>query len=519
MPAAARRVLLLEALHENPEHHAGAEYYPYLLDMFQRLGWTCRWWCVSAPWRKMRQGEIYCLRLAEAERGWLKRKAAAFAPDFVALHDRPSPELAADIRAAAPAARLVFTSEKVGYYATVAQAAALFKAPPDCLGAKNSKRFLVQAAEPRFARRFRDAREAERFAGSIRLATPSTCCYGRPARDNRFYKGLDSEAVRSFRGCTFCYVPVLAAGWPTKSIPMAELCGQALAQIEAHQKAAPKTPRFTYLLGQSPLGDRFEALGQALLRRRLKPSTFITMLRPDALLAKRRVLEGVLRGLRAAGHQLRLVSIGADNLSDVENERFNKGVTARQLLACHALLRLWARRYPETFFPEPGFSGILFTPWTRPEDLLANIAAARAIGEQWLVKMVGTLLQLWPGTAITELARHDGLLARRFGSAADISISCVPGTPRRELPWRFADPRVETIHRYAIRLDPRPRSALLGEKDELVQALRRRRAALDPKLGQDYIGLLRLLVLAVAELGAQAGVEQVFDFIAAGRGK
>jgi hypothetical protein len=241
------------------------------------------------------------------------------------------------------------------------------------------------------------------------------------------------------------------------------------------------------------------------------------MLRADTLLAKKDRLEGVLHGMQAAGHRLSLVSIGAENFSAQENERFNKGVTAAQLRACRGLLSDWAERFPRTFTAESGYSGILFTPWTRPQDLLDNIAAASFMGEEWLVRMVGTLLQLWPGTPITELARRDGLLAERFSSAGDIALSCVPGTPRQEIPWRFADPRVEAIHRFAIRLDPRPSTALIRKNDVLLLAMRRQRAALSPELAQDYIGLLGRIVSAVAELGAGADAAQVFRRIRAGR--
>ena len=292
----------------------------------------------------------------------------------------------------------------------------------------------------------------------------------------------------------------------------------ALRQIEAHQRAAPaETPRFAYLFEDSPLSAKLGDLFREVLDRGLRPSTFFFMPRADVLLALRPTLERLLPELAAAGHRLRPLSVGAENFSPDENERFNKGVTTDQLWACFELMRDFEARFPETFASaDPGyFAGILFTPWTRPADLRENLEAARRLGAAWLQKVVGIRLQLWEGAAITELARHDGLTTDALvGSLRDVSAVCMSSPNDREVPWGFADPRTARLHQLLVRLEPTPEQATFGPDDALVRELRDQRARLPREQARDYVGVARGLVDAVDALGPDAPVAALFDRVA-----
>jgi len=534
----SRTFLFLEARHENPEHHRGMEYYPFLLSLLRNLGVDARWWVVAVPKRLVRQGETYRLELAPAMTRLLAEQLAAWRPDRLATNDILSDEVLAAVRAASPATKVVYVAESLHYAVTTAQALTLLLGDDAPDPGDLRERLFVQAAPPVFDRRFlgddkpgaaaslsasgrpavASRSDSDRRGGRTdfhRLAVPVDCPYRRAAAANPYYAHLNTDVVRSFRGCTFCYVPVHAAKTRGAALSVREAVATTVQQIQAHQAAAdPDVARFQYLVEQSIVGENVDLLLEQVVRLDLRPLVIVTMLRLDTLVARKGRFEALLPELQRRGHHLRLVSLGAENLSDVENERMNKGLTRAQILASHAVIQSLARDYAAAFSADE-LSGILFTPWTRPADLRENIQAARELGFSWLLKNLGTVLQLWEATPITELARHDGLVADTFGSIGQLSLSCSPTTALHEIPWRFQDPRVETLHALLIRLDPSPSQAMLPQDDLRRTEIRREVATLAPALAADPIGLRLALVDAVEALGADASVRELFAHVRA----
>jgi hypothetical protein len=513
------RVLLLETLNEDQQRHHRAEIFPFLLGLARELGWEPRWWVVPVPRALMHSGGRFVVQPPDDIVARLQAELAAFAPDLVVVHARPAARFAAALRAAAPQARLADLtcldvhppdggdrSGRVGAGVSLdvpvpALIAAL--APAEARRGRARDGLLLDRVLPVFERRFLGFAADPPPEPIVRLAMLDRCTHRPPLRNHPDFRHLTDDLVRRHHGCSFC--PAAAATAIRLETPLPELL---LRQIRAHQRAAPATgQRLEYFLEKSPVASDLAALLDALPEAAPRPCTVTTMLRADALLAQRARLEGTLARLRAAGHRLFVVSVGAENFSAAENQRFNKGLPPERLWECVDLVDDLEARFPDVFRVEPGrFSTILFTPWTRPEDLRANIRAARRLGRLFLQTALGTRLQLWDELPITELARADGLLTERFGSLADAIPVCVTDPDTHERPWRFADPRSERLHALLIRLDPSPLRVTLAEDDPLREELRRARQTLPPATRDDYVAVAEALVDAVEALGAEAGL-------------
>ena len=361
---------------------------------------------------------------------------------------------------------------------------------------------------PRFRRSFPCPEDLDEEPPPTRILVPAACSYGRSLRHNPFYSDLEAPGVSEHVGCSFCINAMTNLGINYR-VPPDEL---ALRQLEAEQREQPeRSGRAEYIFDGNGLSAMFEPFFKGLLERGLKPSTITGMLRVDQLLGLRSRLGDLLPRLEAAGHALRLLSMGAESFSQDENERFNKGLRAEQLDKAYELIVDLEKRFPETFgrVDPSTFAAIMFTPWTRPNDILANVAAARRLGAPWLQTAMGTRLQLRPGLPITALARRDGLTTEAHGSGADVEAVCLSGPDEEEIPWRFADPATERIHQILIRVDPIPEQVNVDPGDPVVLEIREACSRLPDKVAKDYVGFVEAIVNAVAALGHEAPLAEV----------
>lgn len=504
-----RRVALVETVSAELHRHHGAEFFPFVLGWLRARGATAEWWAFGARARGAREEVRGAVDLAGDARGLLAEHLARLAPDAVLFHSRPAPRLAEAVAAAAPSARVVdLTRAPLRASATLAELARLLDRDD---GAPDGAALVLDAVSPCFERRILDgadtcAAQAARLAGEI------ACAYRPLVREAAPYRDL--AAAGEHRGCAFCDrgAPPSPAARRPRTSPR-EL---ALRQIEAHQRdRASEGAPFAYLVDDGRLAADVGGLLEAVIERGLRPCTLHVMPRIDEVLAQRERLRRVLPRAAAAGHRVGLLSTGVENFSPDENERLNKGISPAQVWACLDLLRELETAAPGTFFVEPGvFAGILFTPWTRPADLRANLEAARRLGRGWLERVMGTRLQLFPDTPIAALARRDRLVADRLGSAGDVDAVCLSSPDATELPWRFADRRTELAHAILVRLDPIAFSARVAG-DPLTAELRALRAGLPGALAGDYVELSAAIVDAVEALGATATPAEIFREIAA----
>jgi len=510
------RVLLLETQNEERYRNHRAEGLPFLLGRLQARGMDGQWWTVQVPPPYMHAGHRYLVDLPPDRKDLLTQALREWRPDVIIQTDHHVPELRAALQAAAPAAVFIDRLDPTFEWLSLAEADALLDGatalpqPPDSPAVSVA---LVDAAQPCYQRRFLGAQADAPAPQSINLVRDRPCAYVRTVAENPYYAGLTGSVLRH-RGCTFCL--------QNATLPRVSRTGLApvermLRQVEAHQLATPSAGGLhEYLFHDIRVALQLDKLAKGVVARGLQPCSFVTMLRADDLLATLPRLERALQILATGRHTLRLVSIGAENFSEAENGRMNKDVTPAQLWKCVDALEQLLRRYPGTFLPgdEGHLTGILFTPWTRPEDVLVNVEAARRLGWVWLERMIGTRLQLWPQAPITELAAHDGLIAPSFEDLGVIAPICIAAPEDRELAWRFADRRTALLHRILIRLDKVPFSAAIQPDEPLRCEIQALRAHLPDPRRDDRIQLVAEVVQSVAALGANATIPEVFDEIA-----
>lgn len=311
-------------------------------------------------------------------------------------------------------------------------------------------------------------------------------------------------------GCTFCSAP--------RYLPMSD---EQAVRITATQIAAAlrDRPGLTeiavkddYMLGR--LGLLMEALegvevgGVALLFSG----------RADHVLRYRESIEAVLS---RPGPALGMYLTGLENFSQVELDRFNKGITVERTEEAVELLRTWSQRFPGRFVLRQGAGMILFTPWTTPSDLTANAAAFRRLDIQQIRGgALQSQLRLYPDRPLYWLARRDGLLEGGAWEDGDAERRGYEQDHR----WRFADPAVAAIHaelltaagepeerqlwileRALARLDGRP------PPPEPPQTRRQRQVRLVVQPGELTAPSAPELEAIVARVGPIEGVELVVD--------
>jgi len=498
------RVLLLDTQSEDAFHTYRSDIFPYLLGRLHARGVPAEWWVVTVPEASMHAGGRFVVDVPLDLAAPLLGALAAWKPTLVILSDALVPAMLAALRQAAPGARFEQAPDQDTFAATLAATERFLQTGEWASRPDDAPAALIDTVAPCFERRALGEDVPPAAPGRpVRLLSDPSCLYRRPVASNRFFRDLHDPQAIAHRGCSFCpkAAETLHPERDDAAIP------RILAQIEAHQRAEPgRTLPFEVLFEDVRVFLRLEALIDQVLRAGLRPTHFYTMVRADELLRTREQLERVLPRMAAAGHGLRLVSVGAENFSKDENERFNKGIGPEQLYAYHDLVLELEQRFPGTFAcPESAvFSSILWTPWTTPADLLANIDAADRLGELWLQGAVGMRLQLIDDVPITELARHDGLVTERFGELGCLAPNCLSRTGKGEQAWRFADERTAAVFHWLIRLDPIQTSVSLPPDDPHVLELRELRRHLPVPSDFGYVALARGLVHAVLALGPDA---------------
>ncbi len=496
-------LVLIETLNAERWRHHRAEYFPYLLALADAVGCTARWVVLPIPDRDMHVGARYSVALPEGARDEFSALLAELRPALIVFHDRPSVEFAEFVSTASGGGRvedLASALEPSTRNVDLAQLLDL-PAPPE-----DAPELLLDLERPRF----------DRIALSgaclpdqpVRLAGVSGCNYRRSIAQNPIYAGMDDPTVLNHLGCSFCG---RALHGPADDV---HTYRRALRQIIAHQRdTAHSEGRYEYIF-EDFAGELWRFLDEAM-HVDIRPSTFTTMVRADQLVRSPDRMNRLLEQMREGNHGLTLISIGAENFAPEENLRLNKGVTPERLWECVDLIDGWRERFPQTFScPDTGyFSVILFTPWTRPDDLRENIAAARRLGAGWLRRAMGTRLQLIFDTPIVALARRDGLTDRRGEVLDDVVALCVSDPDVAEVPWRFADDRVARAHRLLVRLDPDDNAHAFARDEELYLDVTAHRQRLPRRLASDYIELCAAIVDAVEALGPGAPVSDVFAWI------
>ena len=385
--------------------------------------------------------------------------------------------------------------------------------------------YLVDEATPDY-----DGALANALARRIRpfaqvLGGPG-CVYHKSLRRNPLFEGLDlADAHRDF-GCSFCGVEK-DTRYPYATRPVA----LALKQIRAALATAPRERCFTedghglFTLAGAAAFLGIGRLLEALLAEGLPPVELHVSTRIDELRRKAPAVEALLPRLAAAGHRLAVANMGVENFSPAENERFNKGVSEADVAWVVAQVDRWERAFPGTFrfWETGGFGFILFTPWTRVEDLRINLRAAERFRVEPGSFFFSARLQLMPGRALTLLAERDGL-ALPPGAPTELAgfdSGCIMSAHEHEEPWRFQHPEVAALYGVFLRVRQALARGIAPEVRPDDPQLDRVRQ-LCARLPEEYRSPYRLLpaALDVAEAAARgaapaapgaAGVAAIVD--------
>ncbi len=521
VPAKARRemsdtrILLVEfrpvGLREEPRASA----FPFVLGALRYAGAAAEWVVLPIEAGALHAGGRFVVDLSDEEAARLAAVLDQRSPGIVITSDAVAPALEARLPELPPGAWLLSQHSLLGGDPRSIALGPLLEALAEELPADSAldpSAVIADVVEPDYGYEVVGDEAAAEDVLVFLLGTIH-CLYRRSVRSSPAYRDREELRELKHRGCAFCGAQLRhTTGLPLQVTPL-EL---ALRQLRGHQAARGRPAGHKYMIEDARIVTAPGAFFRAVLDEGFRPSTFHLSPRADELLRAAPELEQVLPDLAAAGHKVRLPSIGLESFSRAENERFAKGLEPEQIEQAVELLESLEERFSEVFEcrSEGWFSAIGFTPRTTLEDLRANAAGARRLGPEWLRYFLGTRLQLVGGRAIAELARADGLLAERFSEPAYIEPVCLTEPGEVERPWRFADEKAARAHALLIRLEPVPSSVELPRGDELYRELNGARGCLPAWLDADHVALVEALVEALDRVGPGASPRQLLSDVA-----
>ena len=464
------RVLLIEFIATDRFHRSIP--FPFIRGYLQAHDTACLWLRFGHPasWRSGDAADGHGLPAAEAAQ--LVERCGSFAPTHVVWSTAPTPELAAQVADATGKARAaVLDGDPAPCAAAGAEVLGTLAAFLDRAADPASHPWsLAEHVTPDFA--FEAVGDGARTAPALPfLVFGEECNYDKALADNPYFADVDVSGYRG--GCSFCTRPAGHGAWQTAPLVLARRQFEALART-----LPPVAGRLAVrTVGSLPV-RHIEAIAELLLelqrapagplaQPQLPPTDLLLDARADVLAHSRQRLDRALTTLTPTPHKIHVSLIGIESFVDHELERLHKGTTWRENLAAAATLLELEHAHPRSFaFREHGgLSLLLFTPWTRLEDLAANLAVLSRgkLGEA-CGKRFTSRLRLYPSLPLHALAQRDGLLCDHYD---DPWLN----TARRnfyadESPWRFADPRIEPLSQLLLRLEPEH-----PEADALLQAL------------------------------------------------
>lgn len=284
---------------------------------------------------------------------------------------------------------------------------------------------------------------------NVYLDTLSGCGYFKPASSNPCYAGVKFPRESKTFGCSFCGYDERPR--PVKPAIVRSYVSRQLQEIR--RTLGPDRLPGAVMVENVAQPGLLEFILRELRRLGMSKTVLLAAARIDHLVGLRTTLKRTLDSLRKRSESLHIYTTGIENFSDPELLRFNKGFDSLTAVRAVNLLKEFEVRYARNFhysgYMPLGF--ILFSPWTRLEDLRRNL---RLIQHQELEYETGNLfmsrLRLHPTQALTALADKDGLLTDTVDDSLRLNRRKLFGYER---PWRFADPRLEPVNRVAMRIE------------------------------------------------------------------
>lgn len=294
------------------------------------------------------------------------------------------------------------------------------------------------------------------------------CAYRNIPNRTATFEGVTLPQGVKTSGCTFCSVSAYEKMTEEQAIEV------LVKQIDAELR---HRPHLTEIAIKDDFALRFLGKLSRALRAwsaesgiSLGHRTVLLSARPDYLLTFRDAIEEALgEGEGAFPAALGFYLLGYENFSDAELTRFHKGMTGAEIERALERMDDWAARYPARFRLSPTSGFILFTPWTRLEDLRINAEVMRRRGfSRFRGRALLSQLRLHPEQPLYWLAEKDGLLetVREDPSTSDAYRRGY----RMDAPWRFADPKVAAVHAAVLAAASLPDDALFEVFEEALDA-------------------------------------------------
>lgn len=316
-------------------------------------------------------------------------------------------------------------------------------------GKRLQGRYLVGSVTPSYDAVMANER-AKSYRPHLLIIGGLACDYRSPVGKNRFFEGIDLKGCDQDFGCAYC-------SWyrgPSSDLKL-DPVEAACAQLRRVLETAGLDGRYT---GHVDLLDvrilrHLERFTQAILELGMPPTRFYFEPRADRVLEILPILEKVLPRLASAGHSICFFRMGAENLVEEENERFNKGITLEIIDGTMGPLARLARQYPGTLDYDPTWGYITCSPWTTLESFELGVTRAMEREFEPLGVWLYTPLILGAGSPITRLARKEGgILCEQWediawlyeAAANSMSVSLL-------LPWRFKDARMTVAFSLTVR--------------------------------------------------------------------
>jgi hypothetical protein len=295
-----------------------------------------------------------------------------------------------------------------------------------------------------------------RLVSSIDLRISHSCGYKRTLADNSFYRDvLDAPDVAMHRGCAYCL-----SARPDSASTAEDLAKQILERIRSDRRMFPAVDTIWMAFAET----YYDALAIAFRTTQGDPAwkglTLSMQCRPDVIAKRAGEIEALAADAAKCGTRVRIGVAGFENFSPREILVLNRGADPEYLDTAASILNRWSEHQPPGLVAK-GFtpSFILFTPWTRIEDLEINLAFIAKHGF-WQANI--ERLRIGPGTPAFVKASHDGLILD-----GPVRPAAHPNGYTSEREFRFVDGHVEAVSAGFERLRP----YTLSEQPELLGAV------------------------------------------------
>lgn len=467
----SERVLLIETV--TPGRFFAGWAFPFVKALLARSGASVRWLRFAVPADVQLAGDVAGVDLSDDDRAALVEILRAHGATHALFSARPAPALVATVVGARPGCRLGVmgqTGAAAGADRLPADRGPADLVPADLVPtgaavldwalpgaaaeAEAAPSELVSVEDPDYG--------FEAVGAAARAMTPfvfvcagHACTYRAPLATSAFFAERTLPDLPERWGCAFCTVPLLDRPrhedrGPAPPLNEDLLRRQLVAIARTHPPVSGALSVRVDGSGVVARPARFAALVEELA---LPPVRFLVDYRADALVRLRDELDEAARRLGARGHRLDVCLVGVESFSARQLDRYHKGYGPETNLRAVRVLRELEAAHPGAFaFREyGGLSTILFDPWVGLGDVSLNIAIARRFRiEKLCGKLLTSRLRLVEGLPLTRAARADGLLVDRYDDP-------LLDTARRnryadELPWRFADARMDAVNRLVTRL-------------------------------------------------------------------